>query len=286
MRDIRLSRLITLILIVATLIFFISCGIPFFVNFDNDISITKDNPTDKEIEFTVTISARGLNKIQVDPDYDFVTTPSLKFFYVLSDSFSPEAAITKTSLTGNNEKYIIKEVKSYFSNNYKGSTGNGYPLIVPTFYIYTNESNKSHNFARSRQLLKNWDDSKEEGILVGTFFNETEGQFNGAPKMDYLLEVIGSQDLLLKLDGGKVELHKNGIKNFTAFNEQLFPSDDESLNSFIDNSKRDDQIFLNPLKGANTLYLHLWVAVYGGEGSFTNVYWSDLTYLGYFDLYN
>ena len=284
MRDIRLSRLITLILILATLIFFISCGIPFFVNFDNDISITKGNSTDKEIEFTVTISARGLNKIQADPDYDFVTTPSLKFFYVLSNESG------QISYLPPNEVYRIDNIEDIFISNYKGSTGNGYPLIVPTFYIYTNESSKSHNFARSRQLLKNWDDSKEEGILVGTFFNETERQFNGAPKMDYLLEVIGSQDLLLKLDGGKVELHKKNIivaeSIFNAFNKQPFPSDDESLNSFIGNSKRDDQIFLNPLKGASTLYLHLWVAVYGGEGSFTNVYWSDLTYLGSFDLYN
>jgi hypothetical protein len=114
MRDIRLSRLITLILILATLIFFISCGIPFFVNFDNDISITKGNSTDKEIEFTVTISARGLNKIQADPDYDFVTTPSLKFFYVLSNESG------QISYLPPNEVYRIDNIEDIF-NNFKVS---------------------------------------------------------------------------------------------------------------------------------------------------------------------
>jgi hypothetical protein len=284
MRNIRLSRLISLILTVATLIFFISCGIPFFINFDNDIALKKGNSTDKEIEFTVTISARGLNKIQADPDYNFSSTPSLKFFYVLSNESG------RTSYLPPNEIYRIDNIEGIFRSNYKGSTGNGYPLIVPTFYVYTNTEDKAKNFARSRQLLKNWDNSKEEGIIVGTFYNETEGQLNGAPKMDYLLDLIASQDLLLKLENNKVKLYKNNNiveeSVFTAFNEQSFPFDDGSLNSFINISKDKDKVFLNPLSGTNTLYLHLWVAIYGGEGSFTNIYWSDLTYLGSFDLYN
>ena len=187
MRNIRLSRLISLILTVATLIFFISCGIPFFINFDNDIALKKGNSTDKEIEFTVTISARGLNKIQADPDYNFSSTPSLKFFYVLSNESG------RTSYLPPNEIYRIDNIEGIFRSNYKGSTGNGYPLIVPTFYIYTMRV-MAHNFARSRQLFK-IGMTQRGGHHSWYFHNETEGQFNGAPKMDYLLEIIGSQDL-------------------------------------------------------------------------------------------
>lgn len=61
---------------------------------------------------------------------------------------------------------------------------------------------------------------------------------------------------------------------------------DDFKQQYLDN---EDAYFYHNLytdysTSQTTLYLHIYGAIYAGEGNFTNIYWSSLEYLGYIEL--
>ncbi|MFA5513747.1 MAG: hypothetical protein WDA17_02370 [Sphaerochaetaceae bacterium] len=278
MGKIRIKRGFKLFLFLILPLFFVNCGIPFFLSFDDEITISNIKPTDNKIEFKLNISNLAEGMIDgTDADYSFTDKPALKFFYVISanpDQHNPIANNEENTL------YILSNIETAFKNNIRGLRGNGTMLYAkdnnsfPAFFLYTKSDGSKNNFSRTRNLLNQKDE--DSGILVGTFSKElgSEFIFDSTEKMDY---VIGKTDKTfeLKLDDNLIKLSINGVEksSFGSYIKQHFS---DSL--YLD---RDEHFYNSVIEDTSgNLYIHIWVSVYGGTGSFTNIYWSELKYLG------
>jgi len=295
------------VLALASLFSFTSCGIPYFINLDNTIIWTKNtaNTTDQKIDTTLTITTQGMQKIN-----EVNATPSIKFFYVISANKAITAATTNNNDINAN-KYPLTTISSQFSN-FKGKVGNGLSWFpepnnraAPGFYLYTKDDNTYRNFARERSAIRDLNED-ESGIIVGTFSQSTSLSndqadyfFGKSPEMDALLPITSwsaSGDFTynftlervahpLDLQFG-VEFNPTGGPQsyFASYQRNLFPqsNDETDLANFIS----EDPYFHKPfLDGINNLYVHIWATVYGGNGLFTNIYWSNLEYLGTIKLF-
>jgi len=255
-------------------ILFYSCGIPYYVNFDNQIeieSINRDNDEDP-IQFNVKFNSNPYSIVD-----NFSTKPSIKLFYAISDNES-----LNSSLFGN-DSYQLRYVKENFDNNYRGKSGSGIELpreadnSLVAFYLYTDSNEKVREFTTNRSNLPKTD---KEGIIVGTFLNQYNN-FNKPPQMDY---VLGSDNFLhtFKLvyndNDGLIEFNKGDDTSIDVFGPY-----NKGGNFKSDFYLVDDKDFY---EGADQQdrYIHIWGAIYGGRGSFTNIWWSELKYLGYFKI--
>jgi len=257
-------------------ILFYSCGIPHYVNFDNKINIVShlQNEENRDlIEFDVKFNSTFYSTVD-----NFTTKPSIKLFYAISDSNS----ITAPILFGN-ENYSLNLVSSFFNTNYKKSSGNGIELpqesegSLAAFYLYTDSNDKIRQFTISRSNLPK---TNKEGVIVGTFSNQ-HYSFNKPPQMDYILQSDNLQQSfkLVYNDGvGLVEFNK---KDGTSID--LFGPYNKGGNFKDDFYLADDKGFYEG-GDLESRYIHIWGAIYGGRGSFTNIWWSNLEYLGYFEI--
>ncbi|MDX9939999.1 MAG: hypothetical protein RBT44_08610 [Sphaerochaetaceae bacterium] len=300
------GALLTAILLTS---FFMSsgCGIPVFLNLDREISVSGTTATDgSEIQVSVSISPEGIAKFS---EYGITNGPSLKFFYVISPNPSSSAPISSENSV-NSGYYYMNYVTSQFNANFKGTKNNGVPWSpesptgsaepsAPGFYLYSKSDGTSHrNFARrSSQIIDRAADAS--GILVGTFAHHEganpglipdDHEFGMAPAMDLLLPATATYNFSLKRDAigtGQVIVLDDGSVDklyLTSFRRNMFPMDGSS--SGMTNYLLEDGYFHRPIYDeivtgySSTLYLHIWAAVYAGDGSFTNIYWSDLKRLG------
>ncbi len=300
------------VLVLASLFLFTSCGIPNFLNLDDAISwgkISTNNNT--KLDVTLTIFTRGIEKIT-----EVNTKPSIKFFYVLSTNSSTSAPPANREKVDSlyDFRYNLTYVPSLFSN-YKGKLGNGISwspesnTTAPGFYLYTKDDSTYRNFARMRSGVI---DAKpdELGILVGTFAQGSSlldkpnaYNFSGIPFMDTQVPISGGGDLTFNFT---LELAKESsssqiaieFKNvtegksplyFASYKRNLFPHSSDA--SDIETFRSEDPYFHQPIyneindKPDANLYLHIWATVFGGDGTFTNIYWSNLEYLGFIQLF-
>jgi len=275
-----------IVLILASLFIFPSCGIPtyFYLDESEFITTSQSDTVDNQINLEISLSDSALVKIS---DKSVVDGPGLKFFYALSK---------------NPTTYIVdgvtqrSTVETSFNTNFKGSAGNGLLWSpgysnAPGFYLYTNDSAKTNVFSLHRP------DEFTDCLLIGTFamseFGSNAYEFRKAPAMDISLENLpnlnpstmnlsirkggvedpeGFTDLLIELDSGDLDLQ--------SYKMETFPTTVDTLRERI----AEDSEFLSYLENAQDLYIHIWVALYCSEGAFSNIFWSNLRYAGYIEL--
>jgi hypothetical protein len=275
------------VLVLASLFILISCGIPTYFYLD-DSEVTWQSVPDTEnnqFTLTVTLNPSALAKIS---EKGVDAGPGLKFFYALSNSASTYLLDSITQIT---------TVSSRFNTNFKGAAGNGIPWTpgyesAPGFYLYTNDSGTQNTFSLERP------DTGSDGLVIGTFsISETtidEYEFRKAPEMDISLE-NGNSPIKLTIKRGEdspdgytdllveLVLQVPGNLDFRTYSNGRFPTNSATLAEVV---AEDTEFLKYLLKGSQYLYVHIWASLFCGEGDFSNIYWSNLKYLGYIELYS
>ncbi len=288
-----------MLLILPSLFLSLACGIPHFINLDSAISFSRNTSNANLIDYRVRITEAGMAKID-----ELGAKPALKFFYTFSTNPVTNSP-TSNNNTINESSYRLSSITSRFSTNIKGSKGNGVLWSpesfssAPGFYLYTKDNNSTNNFARSSKGITNRH-PENSGILIGTFsqseFDYLNYQFGAAPDMDLLLTINedydgnGTYEFNFKLekeehsDGFLIKLESDG-DNLLLRTHQKNPFPNRAT---IERLNQEDPNFYSFIveEARNTkLYLHVWVALYGGAGQFTNVYWSPLRHIGALELF-
>lgn len=312
MKGCRISGTIINVLVLASLLLFAGCGIPNYLNLDREITISSTSVNEEKFVVNIKINTEGLSKLT---EYNVVNGPSLKFFYVLSTNGSQNAPVTSQNST-NASYYQMSYVPSTFKTNYVGAAGNGISWSpekptssanpsAPGFFLYTDADDKYRNFARDTIQIKNRNDS-ESGILVGTFsYNQlnlgslpADYAFGTVPYMDIVLPSIPeSQFTITKEQAGAGQPYAIVLDDGTPANKLYFASYERNLfpqgNSLSELAVLldEDPYFYKPIvdeiadTSGSHLYLHIWAAIYAGEGGFTNIYWSPLQHVGTITLF-
>lgn len=311
-----------MVLVLTSLLFASSCGLPTYLSLDGDVTLSRDTSgiDGSSINANVDMSTTAAAKLV--EAFPSGSGPSIKLFYVLSSSSNyPTAPITGNETdTG----YTLGSVETVFESIYRTDSGNGriWTPIKPTgtdatapgFYLYTNteETERSTSIARPTDLA-----TETSGILMGTFANHSSAsdirenyQYGASPVMDIPIvptnfttgfgftiekEVIDpstastfpvqTTSYLLKLTTDETPARTWYLTDYRkhAFIDTNTWSSDEFNTQYVDN---EDAYFYANLSAeyGSTIYLHVYGAVFAGEGNFTNIYWSNLKYLGYIGL--
>lgn len=281
-----------MVLILTSLLFLPSCGMPTYLSLDNNITWNdKDGITGSDkIHWSFALSPAGLSEVhdKVDQAYP----PAIKLFYALSN----ETAVVIPEMS-------ISFVRSRFDSYIKReSSGDGRPWIAessskaPGFYLYSPNltSIDPASIQRPQEEVLNLDSKR---VVLGTFaFSPlaTDGAaqryFNDSPSMDIPMDWnSGTLEFSISRIGTDLELlygKKDNVltEKFYLWDYQKLPLPiDGSINEYSRNLENDsnDGTFWSYLDvSANDLYLHVYASLHGGAG-FTNTYWSKLQYLGY-----
>lgn len=163
------------------------------------------------------------------------------------------------------------------------------------FFLYSKTDGTHRNFARFSVDIED-EISENAGILVGTFSEDLGSgnfTFGQAPYMDVPLSFSSSKKsftFTLKKTASEpdgpyaitISVDGSSPRNFASYKKHYFPSQKEQVQTLI----AENEYFYDPLKNTSqNFYLHIWAAVYLGEGNFTNIYWSALKYLGALNLF-
>ncbi|MEA5031744.1 MAG: hypothetical protein VB025_06320 [Sphaerochaeta sp.] len=300
MKRCRIPGTVCVVLILASLFALSGCGIPNYLNLDDEIAWQTVAIRADQFETNhtrITINTDGLTEIEEKVDSG--QGPGLKFFYSLSDSPS--------------EFSFPYSISSRFATYMKGGTsgtGNYWTLEssqkAPGFFLFKPTSSSGLNpLAVVRPSLFQVDTSAVKAI-VGTFAisptsDDYSGFFRDGSDMDIPLNrTTGTIDL--KVTGvdsntdGKMKLlveygYNGAISGGSSaylldYMNKQFPFGTSNVTPYINSLRNDadDSPYWNYLDPAKDLYLHIWVSLYGGAG-FTNIYWSDLKYLGSINLF-
>lgn len=286
---------IFVVLFVALFFFLTSCGIPTFYNLDNEIMFSA-NP--RANSFTIT----GLDDDRYSIKSKIVeygaTNPSVKLFYVLSSAENTLSDYHETLAT----QYRLSEVITAFNKYIRGERLNGRfwspkKESAPGFYLYTNSSNTHRQFSDQAPLEGQYATDPIAGMLVGTFAsfkgNDVDQEsssftFGSFPQMDVELNFFNSLthtmsfSLLEENDEGHIiQMEYEGDTYLLrSYTKNLFPANKEG---FVTSDTKQD--FYQILKEDDNLYITIYAAIFGGKGSFTNMYWSPLKEVGRFTLY-
>lgn len=315
MKGCRTTGTFLTLLVLASLFVCPACGIPNFLNLNPPFIEVSGTPGTVEgtIEVSVDISPEGLSKLAT---YQVSNGPSLKFFYVVSTNATLEAPVSNLDLAS--PLFNMSEVRSYFASNFKGTSVNGLPwspqsTMAPGFYLYVDEDSKK-SFAKDRSLI-GADSLSDDGsrILVGTFsqhIGTTPGTlgddyaFGTAPYMDLVIPIPEDVDpqttYLYPFNISKEQVGAGGPyvivlddqenpKTYLAsYRKNGFPQGNSSaeLEPFLDeDSYFHGHVYQETVSSSNNLFIHIWAAVHASEGNFTNIFWSNLEYLGYITLF-
>jgi hypothetical protein len=297
------------LLLLTSLFFLVSCGIPTFINLDSDIELERvGSPAlPHTVKASITLSSSSETLSKLTEYYDSGEGPSLKLFYVISSS--PSTVLTNY-VSESGISYQISQIETDFRNLIKTTSGSGIPWNVqnaakaPGFYLY-NDPEKLSVRESSLERPKETDlDKLVSGALIGTFAQRSAASsdfslytFGTHPTMDIpvshttgtavpltitLSPVLGENVNVLILSYDSNELY------LTDFMKKGFPNGTWTADMIGTQYEGEDETFYKELATGlwddHELYIHIFGSIYGGEGNFTNIYWSDLIYLGNIEL--
>jgi hypothetical protein len=293
----RYHTILALAVLLASVFLLLSCGFPIYVNFDEEIQLTPLSSIGDQLTLEATINDAGLAKMASYQAND----PALKFFYVVSTNPSLSNPVFNSGDI-NVGSYSLDNVNKSFDSYFKGKTGNGrgwgpenQSSEAPGFFLYSKTDGTHRNFARFSVDIED-EISENAGILVGTFSEDLGSgnfTFGQAPYMDVPLSFSSSKKsftFTLKKTASEpdgpyaitISVDGSSPRNFASYKKHYFPSQKEQVQTLI----AENEYFYDPLKNTpKNFYLHIWAAVYLGEGNFTNIYWSALKYLGALNLF-
>ncbi|WP_422480628.1 hypothetical protein [Pleomorphochaeta sp. DL1XJH-081] len=311
-----------MVLVLTSLLFFASCGMPTYINLDGDVFITGSTPDDGQtINVSLEVSSSAASKLM-----DYFPSgegPSIKLFYIISSQ--PNILTSPITNNANDASFKLSLADDYFNTIYRTTQGNGRPWspetssgtdsLAPGYYLYSDSSN-----SREYSVFRPDDDNLNttpSGFVLGTFAQSIAISdqrasfiFGTSPEMDIPIkpdnftsgfDFTVSKNAITPGPGSDfpigdkssylLEISTNEtvprIFYFTNYRKHPFPniakwSKDDLSRQYISN---EDNYFYNNLVedySLNTnLYVHIFGAIFAGEGDFTNIYWSKLEYLGY-----
>ena len=298
MKRCRIPGTVCVVLILASLFVLSGCGIPNYLNLDDEIAwqTVAIKADQYETNHTrITINDDGLSEILEKVDAG--QGPGLKFFYSLSDSPS--------------EYSFPYSITSRFTTYMKGgTTGTGKYWTLessqkaPGFFLFKPTSGSELNPLTVVRPSVSQVDSAASKAIIGSFAisstsDNYSGSFRDGSDMDIPLNrTIGTIDLKISgvdsnSDGNlelKIEYGDNSgfdtSEYLLDYRNSQFPIGASQIAPYVNylKSDSDDSIFWDYLDPSKDLYLHVWVSLYGGAG-FTNIYWSNLKYLGSINLF-
>jgi len=297
------------LLLLTSLFFLVSCGIPTFINLDSDIELERvGSPAlPQTVEASITLSSSSETLSKLTEYYDSGEGPSLKLFYVISSS--PSTVLTNY-VSESGISYQISQIETDFRNLIKTTSGSGIPWNVqntdkaPGFYVYNAPGTTT---VREKSLERPQEidlDALFSGVLIGTFAqypNESTSfssySFGIHPEMDIPITQVPGTTQTLAISLHPVAGENVNILKLTYDSQELylidymrkgFPDNTWTAEEIGEQYVEEDEVFYGELGTRlyvdSGLYIHLFCAIYGGEGNFTNIYWSDLTYLGNIEL--
>ena len=290
-----MSMLPTTLILALFLLMFTSCGIPTYFYYDDDDIFTEGTTTDSSVEIDVSLDSDSYAEyVSMD------STPSVKLFYILTT----EQISTSWPL----ENGSSSSMSSAFKSLYKGTGGNGTAWSnlsgssAEGWFIYVKEDASTLSYSIDDPGLDGYDES----LVVGTFSQSTS--VDGS----YSFGTFPSYDFDIDL----ADFTSNGTSYDTTFSFEFDNSGEETSlkivtpddeyylkdfrkNGFIGNTGNisdyidklhdyyDDGEFYDYLivSDTNSLYLHIWAAMSGGEGDFNNIFWSTLNEVTTIELY-
>lgn len=302
MKRCRIPSSVLMVLVLASLFIVSGCGIPTYLNLDDNITWKElSKPDNIRIQQRLIIDAQGLNEINEKVDQN--EGPGIKFFYTVSEN-GGEMAYADSSI----------DVSSLFDTYMKKvSTGNGLNwytesnLRAPGFYLFTPTNSSIAPLSVERPLNSSVVQSDSDvPLLVGTFSFSPDNE-------NYLFPSSSNMDIPVDRTTGiidfEIEISQSGTNGEAAidfryrysdeedvqyitetvrdFRKKAFPFGSEAATfaAYVSDLKSDDSLFFAYLPDSPTsLYLHIWASVFGGRG-FTNTYWSELQYLGCIELF-
>jgi hypothetical protein len=304
----QISSAQKLVLLLTSFFLFFSCGIPTFLDLDQHITLTGQSQNDNTISITISRQTTA----DLLSYYEVQQSPSLKLFYVLSTTSQLGPTEYVTEQPGDSTHFPLTDVITHFDALYGMKSGNG------SFWSPESQNSAAGLYSyRNLTGVKKYstfrpdnDELYEEigGILTGTFSHALSSTgpfiFGTAPEMDVLIPLAdGNYEITVSLEefsnpGSDYPVDKNsyliklsdGTDEFflADYQKNLFAktdvwTSDDFATQYIDT---EDTYFYHNLAleleyaTDEPLYIHLFGAVYGGEGNFTNIYWSSLEYLG------
>ncbi len=274
-----------------------SCGIPTYLSIDTSEIVINGVTTDlSKIEVNVQLTDGAIAHL-----IERNATPSIKLFYVISEyPHSTDVSAEGSALL------VLNRARNGFSSLYGGTSGNGYlwtPHIDGTgFYVYTKLENSSATYSKTKPGYE--DDISYDAFLVGTFSHADsiggDLRFAVAPDMDIPIpvgeftEVVSnpiwnSIEFLLSLDAvndvystitlthpDSTVTYLSNYKKEHFFGENATQTQLQSRYSGYDPVTYE--LLINSIRSSDStpLYLHVFAALYGGDGDFTNIFWSPL----------
>lgn len=291
-RRYRKSTLL-LLLTIASFLLLNSCGIPTYLYFlNNDVSLSKTEPIPNTYEIKVNITENAYNEL-----VDKKTTPSIKLFYAYSES--PTTAGNQILGSEIQLTSISSKFNSIYKNGYKGVVFSPTSTNAASLYFY-----KKQDVSLKAQIKRfdDYDTSLDiDAMLLGTFSTrpadtpDDEGfVFNASSTMDFPISLsyfpLGNKEatFFLRFDTSNeftsLKLTTpNGSEYFLGdYKKQRFLGNASTTQSFKDRlTNQDEQTFEAIIDGLDKdLYIHLFASLFGGEGDFNNIVWSELQYIG------
>jgi hypothetical protein len=286
------------VLILASLFVLSGCGIPNYLNLDNEITwqtVTTETDVHKTDQVRIAVNSAGLTEIQEKVDAG--QGPGLKLFYSLSNS--PSAYDFPFDIT-----------TRFYTYMKGGTSGTGKywtlesPQRAPGFFLFKPTSTSELNPLVVVRPSLSQVDVAASSVIVGTFSiastsDNHSGSFRDGSNMDIPLNrTTGTIDIMISgMDtnsDGNIELiieYGDNLNLTTTeylldYQNSQFPLGASQIAPYSNNLKNDanDSIYWEHLDPSKDLYLHVWVSLYGGAG-FTNIYWSPLKYLGSINLF-
>ncbi len=302
--------IIVLLLTITSFLLFNSCGIPTYLLLnDNDVDLTSE----------AKVGTDGYNlTLQITDDAyaefsDKNTTPSIKLFYAYSISNLPGALQVPESIIA------LSKVESSFDSLYKNNDNlNVFSFSsskAPALYLYRKDVD-STTISSSKSIFTYDTDEAIDALVLGTFSSRSHNNdnnndfiFEGAPEMDFQVELshfVDSATSGLKEISFEIEYEYSGdytiIRLITDDDQEIYLGDYQkerffnsltNLDNIIEQLNQHDSLTyekiieaLETSSGNTKPYLHIWAALFGGDGDFNNIVWSDLLYVGEIPLSN
>ena len=298
---------ILLVLTIASFLLLNSCGIPTYLYLDtNSLDVAINDPTDPTIlDVTLTLTDDAYRELK-----NKYTTPSIKLFYAYSTSPTTGVQVRGSIITLEN---AADTFNSLYRNNNKGRAFSIGRNEAPALYLYRKDID-STTITSSTSRFEYDKDLKIDALVLGTFStrliiqnDDNDFFFNGAPEMDFTVPLSTFSDTL----EGKQATFTLTIDSNGEYTEILLDAPplgsnpyylgDYKKNRFLGKASTKEafknqlnnqdpetfEVLIDELDGPiQSLYIHLWASLFGGEGEFNNIVWSPLQYIGEIELYN
>ena len=293
-------RTLVIILTIASFLLLNSCGIPTYLYLDNNaMSLTKEETIVGTYDLTLTLTNEAYDDL-----LEKKTTPSIKLFYAYSTNNTVGAMQSTQSIIS------LDKARTSFNSLYrKDNRGVAFSVganSAPALYLYRKDPS-STSISSSIDKFTYLEDQETDALVLSTFStraayaaNDDDYMFNGAPLMDFTLPMnaatftstISGKTATFKIafdttgEFSQITLTTPVDGNFDLgdYQKMRFLGKTSTKEAFRDHLGDQDgdtfEFLIDELAAVGpSLYIHIWASLFGGDGDFNNIVWSELKYI-------